>query len=81
MRIFTLLLTALAFACDSGPAPAQPAPKGAEALAVNVDGVADWMSSRAFIDAAAYFRRWGMSGAGWQENPKLRLTARRTLRF
>lgn len=44
-------------------------------LAINVDGFADWMSSRAFIDASAMFRRWGMAGAGWQENPALKLTA------
>jgi hypothetical protein len=55
-------------------------PRGAAAppaadLAVNVDGFADWMSSRAFIDASAMFRRWGMAGAGWQENPGLKLTA------
>jgi hypothetical protein len=43
-------------------------------IAVNVDGFADWMSSRAFIDASAMFRRWGMAGAGWQENPALKLT-------
>ena len=43
-------------------------------LAVNVDGFADWMSSRAYIDATAMFRRWGMAGAGWQENAALKLT-------
>jgi hypothetical protein len=52
------------------------AARGIEArdLAVNVDGLADWMSSRAFIDASAMFRRWGMPGAGWQENQGLKLT-------
>lgn len=51
-----------------------PLASGAADLAVNVDGFADWMSSRAFIDASAMFRRWGMAGAGWQENPALKLT-------
>ncbi len=44
-------------------------------LAVNVDGFADWMSSRAYVDASSMFRRWGMAGAGWQENPNIKLTA------
>src|SRR2546423_8209195 len=44
-------------------------------IAVNVDGFADWMSSRAYIDASAMFRRWGMAGKGWEENPNLKLTA------
>jgi hypothetical protein len=48
---------------------------GQPQIAVNVDGFADWMSSRAYIDASAMFRRWGMAGAGWQENANLKLTA------
>jgi len=51
-------------------AGAQPAEIG-----VNLDGVADWMSSAAYIDATAYFRRWGKPGAGWEEQPGLQLTA------
>src|SRR4051812_33708447 len=51
------------------------AANGAQDLAVNVDGLADWMSSRAFIDASVMFRRWGMPGAGFQENRALKLTA------
>jgi hypothetical protein len=43
-------------------------------LAVNLDGFADFMSSRAYIDATALFRRWGRAGAGWEENPALRLS-------
>jgi hypothetical protein len=40
---------------------------------VEVDGLADWSTSRPYIDAAMLFRRWGMPNAGWQENPGLQL--------
>ena len=41
---------------------------------VEVDGLADWSTSRPYIDAAKLFRRWGAPNAGWQDNPALRLT-------
>ncbi len=70
----SLLLGALFSASISLNAGAQPIPKTAEFIGLNVDGFADWMSSAAFIDATAYFRRWGKADAGWEENPALRLS-------
>jgi hypothetical protein len=52
----------------------RPARAAAPEIAVNVDGFADWMSSRAYIDASAMFRRWGKASAGWEESPGLKLT-------
>ncbi|MEZ0267138.1 MAG: hypothetical protein ACAI43_20590, partial [Phycisphaerae bacterium] len=54
------------FLCAAAGASAQ-APASARDLAVNVDGIADWMTSAAYVDATAYFRRWGKANAGWEE--------------
>src|SRR3954471_11235386 len=74
MTMCIRLLAALAFLVvaevTDRPALAAPPPD----VAVNVDGFADWMSSRAYVDASAMFRRWGRAGAGWEENPRLALT-------
>lgn len=43
-------------------------------IAINIDGIADWMSAAPFIDAGAFFRRWGQPQAGYNEKPGLRLS-------
>lgn len=68
---------AIGVLCAAGIAPAGLAqsPAAARDLAVNVDGIADWMTSAAYIDATAYFRRWGKADAGWADDSSLKLSA------
>jgi hypothetical protein len=74
-RTTALVLPLLVLTTFAPLAPIQGDELTANDFALNVDGFADWMTSRAFIDASSHFRRWGMPGMGWQENPRLRLTA------